>query len=286
MYWWYVLNRYQHVFNTNMYAFNTYCLTGWIQAPIHSPILSQYNQVQTNSSTNLDRYKHQYRPMHTSLFSILAPVHANTGFGNVKSGAPACNACRACTPFYLCVRGIWVSQAVHVLCSRINHILLLIIRLTQTDPQCFMPAKLSMLQQNPQDCPSDDLAERDERKSYLYNEIFCCSPMSKNTMSSISLNWKNDGQRKYYFILKMHYDCYQWDRVVGHISRRRSDLHHVNTGVVYWSGMLHCSEEKYDTSKQSKTKVTHLAHKMKLKLTLCKKCQSTSFHLETQGMQI
>ena len=64
-------------------------------------------------------------------------------------------------------------------------------------------------------------------------------------------------------------------------------LHHVNTGIcALWyvallkgKSMIHCQ--------QSKKIITHFAHKMKLKLTLRTKCQSTtSFHLEMQGIQI
>ena len=33
---------------------------------------------------------------------------------------------------------------------------------------------------------------KDERKSYFCYEIFSCTQMSKRTMSSISLNWKNE----------------------------------------------------------------------------------------------
>ena len=59
-----------------------------ILTPIHSPIRTQYNQIQTYTSSNTDLYKH-HRPMHTSLFSILAFLYANTGIDTVKLGAPA-----------------------------------------------------------------------------------------------------------------------------------------------------------------------------------------------------
>ena len=101
-----------------------------IQTPVHSPIQSQCNQVQTNTSTNTDQY--QYRQMHTLLFSILAPpVHANTGIGTVKSGAPDSTARAARTAsilVYLCLRGFCASQAVHFSGRRINHILLFVVR--------------------------------------------------------------------------------------------------------------------------------------------------------------
>ena len=81
MYWWYVLNTYQHVFNTNSYT-----------------------------RSNTDQYKH-HRPMHTSLFSILAFLYANTGIVTVKSGAPARTAAPSSTGVpqvfvYRCATGI------------------------------------------------------------------------------------------------------------------------------------------------------------------------------------
>ena len=63
-----------------------------IMTPIYSPIPAQYKQIQAYISSNTDHYKHQYRPMHTSLFSILATLHVNTGIGTVKSGSPASSA--------------------------------------------------------------------------------------------------------------------------------------------------------------------------------------------------
>ena len=72
--------------------------------------------------------KHQYRPMHT--LTLLFSVYANTGISTVKSGAPSHIASTASILFYQCFRGIWASQAVQwqVCCSRINHILLFIVR--------------------------------------------------------------------------------------------------------------------------------------------------------------
>ena len=59
-----------------------------IRTQIHSPIRAQYNQIQTYTSSNTDQCKH-HRPMHTTSFSMLAFLYANTGIGMVKSGAPA-----------------------------------------------------------------------------------------------------------------------------------------------------------------------------------------------------
>ena len=59
---------------------------------IHSPIWSQYNPIQTNISPNTDQNKHQYRRIYTTLFSMLAPVYANTGICTVRSGASASTA--------------------------------------------------------------------------------------------------------------------------------------------------------------------------------------------------
>ena len=65
-----------------------------------SPIqLYTESLLQTYIGSNTDQYKHQYRPMHTSLFSILATLHVNTGIGTVKSGARASSA----TPSSTCV---------------------------------------------------------------------------------------------------------------------------------------------------------------------------------------
>ena len=58
-----------------------------MHSPIVGPILSQYNSIKTNTSTNTDQYKHQYKRIHTTSFLILAPVHANAGLGTVKSCA-------------------------------------------------------------------------------------------------------------------------------------------------------------------------------------------------------
>ena len=89
---WYVWNNGVHANTDQIHAFFQYVT---ILTPIHSPILAQYNQIQTYTSSNTDQYKH-HRPMHTSLFSILAFLYANTGIGTVKSGAPPRTATPVC----------------------------------------------------------------------------------------------------------------------------------------------------------------------------------------------
>ena len=93
----------------NAYYFNT-CQHELQYIRQYDPNTIKYRPIQaliqTKTTTNTDQNKHQYRQMHTSSFLINAPVHANTGIGAVKSGAPARIPRTVRTRFYRCVRGI------------------------------------------------------------------------------------------------------------------------------------------------------------------------------------
>ena len=123
--------------HTVAYRPNT-CLFQYVPilTPIHSPIQFQYNQMQTYTSSNTDQNKHHYRPMHASSFSILAPVHANTGIDTVKSGAPRALLHRQRIPrprLQVCQRYLSQDEP-HPLVH------------SQKVPRCFMTAKLSTLE--------------------------------------------------------------------------------------------------------------------------------------------
>ena len=93
-------NTYQHVLGCVILVFGIYEITirantdqihaYFFMIPIQFNIDPVYIELYwANTCPNTDQYKHQYRRIHTTQFSILAPAHANTGISTVKSGAPA-----------------------------------------------------------------------------------------------------------------------------------------------------------------------------------------------------
>ena len=105
------------------HAFFQYLLT---PTPIHSPIWSQYIQIQTNTSSNTDQYMHHYRPMHISSFNTCSSTcQYRNWYCQIRLPHP--HSQHSQHPL-LRVRGIWASQAVLVSVCRIHHIPLFVVR--------------------------------------------------------------------------------------------------------------------------------------------------------------
>ena len=105
--------------------------------------------IQTNTRSNIDQYKHQYRRIHTlaTFVLILEPVHANTGIGTVESiRRPRQHSLRRQHPLLqVCQRYLSLPSSTRPGQQNQPHPLVR----CQTAPQCFVTAKLSTLPQKP-----------------------------------------------------------------------------------------------------------------------------------------
>ena len=152
---------------------------------------------------------------------------------------------------------------------------------------CLSPESLSMAK-----VQIDGRQRKNGRKFTLIMK-FSCAQMSKNTMSSIALYWKNDFQGKDHFILK-NARWLLWSYWAHFNKEEQSQhlpavvLHNVNTGICVLEWHVALPKGKiYDKCEQSKTIITHFAHRTKLKLTVLTNSHSTTlFYLETQGIKI